>query len=95
MLETIEIKVNECSLREKCPYSDFSGLYFPAFGLNLEIYRNLRIQSKCKKVRTRKTTNTDTFYAVIISEEFINLVSFKICVEQLHFFENSDFFAGK
>ena len=43
----------EHSLREKCPYSEFSGAYFPAFGLN--------IQSKCGKIRTRKTPNTDTF----------------------------------
>ena len=40
----------------------FSGLYFPAFGLNTEIYSvNLRIQSECRKIRTRKTPNTDTF----------------------------------
>ena len=34
----------------------FSGLYFPTVGLN--------IQSECEKTRTRKTPNTDTFYAV-------------------------------
>ena len=33
------------SLRKKCPYSNFSGPYFPAFELNAEIYgENLRIQ---------------------------------------------------
>ena len=33
----------------------FSGLYFPVFGLNTEIYgENLRIQSKYRKIRTRK-----------------------------------------
>ena len=43
----------------------FSGLYFSAFGLNMEIYGvNLCIQSKCRKRRTRITPNTDTFYAV-------------------------------
>ena len=36
----------------------FSGPYFPAFGLNS------RIQSECGKIRTRKTPNTDTFYAM-------------------------------
>ena len=37
----------------------FSGPYFPAFGLHS------RIQSECGKIRTRKTTNTDTFHAVL------------------------------
>ena len=33
----------------------FSGPYFPVFGLNTEIYSvNLRIQSKCGKIRTGK-----------------------------------------
>ena len=32
----------------------FCGPYFPALGLNVEIYRvNLRIQSECRKIRTR------------------------------------------
>ena len=45
----------------------FSGPYFPAFGLKTEIYElNLHIQSKCGKIRTRKTPNTDTFYAVVV-----------------------------
>ena len=36
----------------------FSCPYFPAFGLNTDIYRvNLRIQSACGKIRTRKTPN--------------------------------------
>ena len=40
----------------------FSGPYIPAFGLNTKIYSvNLRIQSKCRKIRTRKTSNTDAF----------------------------------
>ena len=44
----------------------FSGLYFPAFGLNIERYGEcLRIQSECGKIRTRKTSNTDTFHAVL------------------------------
>ena len=35
-------------LNEKCSIRSFSGLQFPAFGLNTEIYRaNFRIQSKC------------------------------------------------
>ena len=43
----------------------FSGSYFPAFGLNTDRYGvSLHIQSKCRKIRTRITSNTDTFYAV-------------------------------
>ena len=53
-------------LREKCPNTEFfSGPYFPAFGLNTERYGVfLLIQSKCGKIRTRKTLNTDTFHAM-------------------------------
>ena len=47
----------------------FSGPYFPAFGLNTERCRvSLRIQSDCGKMRTRRTPNTDTFYAVYFPE---------------------------
>ena len=43
-----------------------SGLYFPEFGLNTEIYRaNLHIQSECGKIKTRKTPNMDTFHTVL------------------------------
>ena len=36
-------------------YGHFSGPYFPVFGLNTEIYSvNLRIQSECRKIRTKK-----------------------------------------
>ena len=38
-----------------------SGPRFPAFGLNMEISVNLRIQSECGKMRTKKTPYTDTF----------------------------------
>ena len=49
------------------PIRSFSGPYFPVFGLNAERYGvSLRIQSKCGKMRTRKTPNTDTFHAVWI-----------------------------
>ena len=38
-------------------YGVFSGPYFPVFGLNTEIYSvNLRIQSKYRKLRTRKNS---------------------------------------
>ena len=45
------------TVREKCLYSEFSDLYLATLGLN--------IQSKCGKIRTRKTRDTDTFYTVI------------------------------
>ena len=43
----------------------FSGPYFLAFGLHMEICGvNFRIQSKYGKIWTKKTPNTATFYAV-------------------------------
>ena len=43
----------------------YSGPHFLAFGLNTERYSvSLCIQSKCEKVQTRITPNTDTFHAV-------------------------------
>ena len=43
-------------------YGVFSGLYFPAFGLNTERYFvSLRIQSECGKIRTRKTSVSGHF----------------------------------
>ena len=52
-----------CELREKCLYLDFSDPHFLAFGLNTEIYSlNIRNQSECWKMRTRKSPNTDSFY---------------------------------
>ena len=40
----------------------YSGLHFPAFGLNMERYSDTH--SEWGIIRTRKTLNTDTFYAV-------------------------------
>ena len=49
----------------------FSGPYFPVFGLNAEIYSvNLRIPSKCGKIRTRKTLYFGSFYAVYLFKFF-------------------------
>ena len=43
------------------PIRSFSGLHFPALWLNTERYsESLCIQSKCGKIRTRKTPNTDS-----------------------------------
>ena len=61
--ETKFCNVNHCvkSVRIR----SFSGPYFPAFGLNTEIFSaNLCIQYERGEVRTRKTPNTDTFYAM-------------------------------
>ena len=64
----------------------FFGLHFPAFGLNTERYSvSLHIQSECEKIRIRKTPNTDTFYAVLITwlyhEKWQNLLLFN-CIEK-------------
>ena len=43
----------------------YSGPYFPAFRLNMERCGiSLRIQSKCGRIRTIITPNTDIFHAV-------------------------------
>ena len=48
-----------------------SGSYFPAFGLSTNRYSvSLRIQSKCGKIRTRKTANADTFHTVLAIEMY-------------------------
>ena len=48
------------------PIWKFSCPYLPACILNREIFRvKFRIQSKCEKMRTRKTSNTNTFIAVL------------------------------
>ena len=53
----------------------YSGQHFPAFGLNTQRYfLSLRIKSKCGKMLTRITPNTDTFHAVITMIEKINII---------------------
>ena len=48
----------------------YSGPYFPAFGLNTERCEVFhRIQSKYGKIRTRITSNTDTFHAVLFVQK--------------------------
>ena len=43
--------------RKVAKYGVISGPYFPVFGLNTEIYSsNVRIQSKYRKIRTRKNS---------------------------------------
>ena len=43
------------------------SIFIRVFRLNTEIYFvNLRVQSECGNVRTRKTSNTNPFYAVTV-----------------------------
>ena len=52
----------------------FSGLHFPAFVLNREICSaNIRIESKCRRMQTRKTPKMYNFYAVLGTHELINI----------------------
>ena len=45
-------------------YGVFSDPHFPVIGLNTEIYSvHLRIQSECRKIRTRKNSLFGTFHA--------------------------------
>ena len=64
------------ALHKKCLIRVFSWLYFPAFELNTERYGiSLRIQSKCGKIRTKKTPNMDTFHAAVSTlHSFIKLI---------------------
>ena len=53
-------------------YGVFSGPYFPAFGLNTERYFvSLRIQSECRKIRTRKNSIFGHFSGSANSEIYL------------------------
>ena len=56
----------------------YSGAYFSAFGLNTERYPvSLRIHFECGKIRTRITSNTDTFCVVkVIYKCILNSCTF-------------------
>ena len=55
-------------LRKNCSYSEYFWSVFSRIWREQEIYRvNLRIQSESRKIRIRKTPNTDTFYKVLCS----------------------------
>ena len=67
-------KVIDCikNLRIRTYY----GPHFPAFRLNTERYRVfLRIQSVCRKIRTRITPNTDIFHAFIVRRDAFRTLS--------------------
>ena len=54
-----------------------SGLHFPPFALNMEICGvSLHMQSKCRKLQTRTTLNTDIFHAV-------NVIKIYLCTKKL------------
>ena len=58
---TTETGLSDCHKMIHCVkrvhIRSFSGPCFPVFGLNTEIYSlNLRIQSECRKIRTRKSS---------------------------------------
>ena len=50
------------ALREKCPYPEFFWSVFSC------------IQSECGKILSRKTPNTDTFYAVLLTLNFYKVL---------------------
>ena len=59
-------KCNRLHFVKKVRIQSFSGLYFLAFGLTTVRYlKSLRIQSKCGKIRIRKTLNADSFFPVL------------------------------
>ena len=50
----------------------YFGQHSPAFGENTERYGvSLHIQSKCGKIQTRITPNTDTFHAVYVYVKYM------------------------
>ena len=68
----------------------FSGLYFPAFGLNMEIHSLiLRIQSKYGKTQTIKIPNKEQFYAVYLPKMFP--MKYSLCLSRPYSF---NFFKG-
>ena len=73
------------TLHKKCPYLEF--FWFVFFGFRTE-YGNLRIQSKCRKMRNRKPLNTDTFYAVLLVSTAWKMSVFRVFLA--HIFPHSD-----
>ena len=60
--ETREWKCFYPTVYKVSKYWGFSGVYFPVFGLNTEIYSaNLHIQTECRKMRTRKNSVFEQF----------------------------------
>ena len=73
----------------------YSGLYFPAFGLNTKRYGvSLRIQSKCRKIQTRTTLNTNTFQEVNFTLKNINILLYIIVLGASFKFSSQIFHGG-
>ena len=62
--------------------------YFPAFGLNTERYRvSLGIRSEFRKIRTRKTPNTNILHAVVtICDSILSIEENRIEIDIMLFF---------
>ena len=59
----------ECHFTKIIRLQSFWGQFFPAFGLNMEIYSVYPLsQSEYGKIRTWKTPNRDTFHLVYPSD---------------------------
>ena len=59
-------------------YGDFSGPYFPAFGLKTERYEvSLRIQSECGKILTR---NYSVFFFLFYSLFKVDIQNYVIVI---------------
>ena len=68
------IQLKHCHYVKSVRIRSFTGPYFPAFKLNTERYSvSVRIQSKCGRIRTRKTPNTNTLHAVSSMSQFTML----------------------
>ena len=71
IFETSYTKLTKLHCVKSVPVRSYSSPHFPAFGLNTErYYVSLHIQSKCGKMRTRITPKTETFYAVLLIQEY-------------------------
>ena len=68
-------------LSEKCPYLKFFWSLFSRIRTEyVEIRVSLPIQSEYGKIRTKKTPNTDTFYAVLTNSSY-NVSFYKVKIK--------------
>ena len=62
-------KTLDCHYVKSARIQSYSGPHFPAFGLNTDRYEvSIRIQSDCRKIRTRITPYTANFHALVITQ---------------------------
>ena len=74
------LKMKEIHCVKSVRVRSYFGFHFPAFELNTERYGylreiSLRVQSKCRKIRSRITPNTDTFDAVILFSPYESVLA--------------------